>query len=110
MAVEAGSRGAGLGTVARRRLRRHSRPGSSMASSRLSTKGQLVVPVEIRRYLGLRTGDRIDFVVGEDGSVTLRPARLQVRDLEGMLAHDGPVQPVSIERMKEAVRAAHGPQ
>ena len=78
-----------------------------MASSKLSTKGQLVVPLEIRRYLGLRSGDRIDFVVGPDGAVTLRPALLEVRDLKGMLAVEGPVEPISVERMKEAVLEAH---
>ncbi len=78
-----------------------------MASSRLSTKGQIVIPREIRGLLGLRPGDRIDFVVAEDGTVTLRPALLDVRDLRGLLRREG-AHPVSVEAMNAAVRERHG--
>jgi AbrB family looped-hinge helix DNA binding protein len=77
-----------------------------MPSTRLSTKGQLVIPIEIRTILGLRPGDRIDFVVGEDGTVTLRPALLDVRDLRGLLHREG-ARSVSVEAMNEAVRGRH---
>jgi antitoxin PrlF len=76
-----------------------------MPSSRLSTKGQIVIPREIREWLGLRPGDRIDFVVEEHGSVRLRPALLDVRDLRGLLSNtDRP--PVSVEAMNEAMNEA----
>lgn len=78
-----------------------------MSSSRLSTKGQVVIPSEIRNYMGLRPGDRIDFVVREDGTVVLRPALLDVRDLRGLLHRDAD-EPVSVEAMNEAIRGAHG--
>lgn len=75
-----------------------------MSSSKLSTKGQLVVPKEVRDYLKLRPGDRIDFVVREDGQVVMRPAVLDVRELRGLLRREG--QPaVSIGEMNRAVRA-----
>jgi len=45
-----------------------------MSSSRVSSKGQVTIPLEVRRRLGLRTGDRVDFV--EDGGRTvLQPGR-----------------------------------
>ncbi len=44
------------------------------ASSKLSSKGQITVPQEIRRRLGVRAGDRVEFAV-EGGRVVLRPAR-----------------------------------
>jgi AbrB family looped-hinge helix DNA binding protein len=78
-----------------------------MSSSRLSTKGQLVIPKEIRDVLGVRPGDRIDFVVGEDGTVTLRPALLDVRDLRGLLRREGGPT-ITVEEMAEAVRERHG--
>lgn len=78
-----------------------------MASSRMSTKGQIVVPVEIRGLLGLSPGDRIDFVVSEDGDVVLRPALLDVRDLRGLLRREG-ASPVTLESMNEAIRDRHG--
>lgn len=80
-----------------------------MTSSRLSTKGQIVIPSEIRRHMGLHSGDRIDFVVGDDGTVTLRPALLDVRDLRGLLRRDS-AEPVSVEAMNEAIRGVHGPE
>lgn len=44
------------------------------ARATMSSKGQVTIPLEIRRRLGLRRGDEIDFVV-EDGLTVLRPAR-----------------------------------
>ena len=43
-------------------------------TSTLTSKGQLTVPLPIRRRLGLRRGDRVEFVA--DGEHTMiRPAR-----------------------------------
>jgi AbrB family looped-hinge helix DNA binding protein len=42
--------------------------------STISSKGQVTVPQEIRKRLGLRAGDRVEFVVEEDRTV-IRPAR-----------------------------------
>lgn len=42
-------------------------------SSTLSSKGQITVPLEIRRRLGLKEGDRVEFIV-DDGRTILRPA------------------------------------
>jgi AbrB family looped-hinge helix DNA binding protein len=39
----------------------------------LTTKHQTTIPVEVRRALGLRAGDRVEFSV-EGGTVTLRKA------------------------------------
>ena len=43
-------------------------------SSTLSSKGRLTVPLEIRRRLGLKEGDRVEFVVEEEQTI-IRPAR-----------------------------------
>lgn len=43
-------------------------------SSTISSKGQVTVPQEVRIRLGLKTGDRVEFVV-EGGSIIVRPAR-----------------------------------
>jgi antitoxin PrlF len=43
-------------------------------SSTISSKGQITVPLEIRNRLGLKEGDRVEFVV-EDDRTTIRPAR-----------------------------------
>jgi antitoxin PrlF len=49
--------------------------------STISSKGQLTVPLEIRKRLGLETGDRVEFVVEEDRTV-IRPARSEVNPFE----------------------------
>jgi antitoxin PrlF len=43
-------------------------------SSSMTAKGQVTVPQEIRRRLGLSAGDRVEFVVEGDRTV-IRPAR-----------------------------------
>ena len=43
-------------------------------SSTVSSKGQITIPIEIRRRLGLKEGAKVDFVE-RDGETVLRPAR-----------------------------------
>lgn len=43
-------------------------------TSTISSKGQITVPVEVRRRLGIKTGDRVEFVF-EGGRTVVRPAR-----------------------------------
>jgi antitoxin PrlF len=45
-------------------------------SSTISSKGQVTVPLEIRLRLGLKPGDRVEFVVESERTV-LRPARTE---------------------------------
>jgi antitoxin PrlF len=40
----------------------------------LTAKGQLTIPAEIRKRLGLHQGDRIEFAM-EDGETIMRPAK-----------------------------------
>lgn len=42
--------------------------------STISSKGQITVPLEVRKRLGLKAGDRVEFVI-EEGRTTLRPER-----------------------------------
>jgi len=42
-------------------------------TSTISSKGQVTVPIDVRRRLGLKAGDRVEFVF-EDGRTVLRPA------------------------------------
>jgi len=48
----------------------------------LTSKGQTTIPKDVRDYLGLRPGDRIEFVLTEDKSVLLKPATRAVTDLK----------------------------
>jgi AbrB family looped-hinge helix DNA binding protein len=53
-------------------------------SSTISSKGQVTVPVEVRHRLGLRQGDRVEFVF-EDGHTVLRPARAETNPFTAYL-------------------------
>ncbi len=75
-----------------------------MAIATMTTKGQITVPKEIRDALRLKPGDRVDFVLGKDGSATLRPATRSIMDLCGILKYDGP--PITVEQMNEGVAKA----
>ena len=43
-------------------------------TSTISSKGQVTVPVNVRRRLGLKEGDRVEFAF-EEGRAVLRPMR-----------------------------------
>ena len=58
-------------------------------SSTISSKGQITVPQEIRKRLGLQPGDRVEFVVEEDRTV-IRPARSEVNPFERFVGILGP--------------------
>jgi len=49
--------------------------------TKLSTKGQVVLPSPIRRKLGLRPGDPLD-VSAENGRVVLTPRKVRAREVK----------------------------
>lgn len=76
-----------------------------MPRSRLTSKGQTTIPLQVRERLGLRQGDAIEFVFQADGSVGLRSTKRDVGSLKGLLHRPG-MRTVSIEDMNAAVRQA----
>lgn len=75
-----------------------------MARATLTSKGQITLPREVREALGLRPGDRVDFRVREDGTVTVEPEAVSFLSLFGML--NPRVRGVTVEGMDEAIRKA----
>ena len=74
-----------------------------MTVSLITSKGQTTIPKKIREHLRLTAGDKIDFVIEDDGRVVLEPATLDVKELEGILHRPG-MKAVSTEEMKEAIK------
>ena len=79
-----------------------------MSISTLTSKGQTTIPKQVREYLKIGPGDKLDFVIESEGRVVIRPAKLDVRELKGLLKrNDGKV--LSIEDMNAAIaRGASG--
>ena len=42
--------------------------------AKLSSKGQITIPLEVRRHLGLKQGDQVSFEL-EDGRTIIKPYR-----------------------------------
>ena len=75
-----------------------------MSTSTLTSKGQTTIPKEVREFLQIGPGDSLDFVIHKDREVILRPATLDVADLEGLLARKGQ-RKVSIPEMNRAIKS-----
>lgn len=72
-----------------------------MPSSVLTSKGQITLLAEIRREMGLKSGDRLEFTRNaETGSYLVT----RILDLRGIVEYDGAA--ATIEEMNEAVEQA----
>jgi len=56
-----------------------------MSHSIITSKGQITIPVTIRKKLNLKTGDKIDFEI-EEGNLRLIPASKSVSEVFGILS------------------------
>ena len=75
-----------------------------MSEAKMTSKGQITVPKDIRLKLGLKPGDRIRFLLEADGRVRLMPAKRDISELVGVLPK--PRRALSIEEMDEAIGRA----
>lgn len=75
-----------------------------MPIATVTSKGQITIPVEVRRALGLEAGSRIDFVYVREGIVEMVPVTGSVRALRGVVQAPAG-RPVTLEQMDEAIAA-----
>lgn len=68
----------------------------------ITSKGQVTIPKEIRDYLKLDTGSKVEFVVDENGDVKVIVLNIPVSALSGILYRQG-MKAASIEEMEEAI-------
>ncbi len=68
--------------------------------STITSKGQVTIPAEVRKHLGLKTNDKISFVIEDQGGVRLKAPRYpniaSVAGAAGSLKH-----PLSSQQMRE---------
>lgn len=75
-----------------------------MASATITTKGQVTIPKEIRDYLNLDTGSKVDFVIDEQGIVKLIALNIPIQNLSGILQRPGMTR-ATLEEMEASIKA-----
>jgi AbrB family looped-hinge helix DNA binding protein len=73
-----------------------------MTSATITSKGQVTIPKEIRDYLKLETGSKVDFVIDENGEVKVIPLNVPVEALSGILHRPG-MKAATLEEMEVAI-------
>jgi antitoxin PrlF len=74
----------------------------------LTSKGQTTIPREVRDFLKLRPGDKLEFKLNPDGkTVILQAANIHVSSLRGILKSEGMKPYNSNERSLALRKRAH---
>jgi AbrB family looped-hinge helix DNA binding protein len=71
-----------------------------MSEATITSKGQVTIPADIRRAMGLSAGERVVFTQLDDGTIVFRAKRRSILELRGLLkpARAGK-HPVSVRDM-----------
>ncbi|MGH9315815.1 MAG: AbrB/MazE/SpoVT family DNA-binding domain-containing protein [Thermoanaerobaculia bacterium] len=77
-----------------------------MATAKVTSKGQVTIPKQVRRALQVEAGDRIDFVVEASDRVVMRKPGRSLLSLKGLLHRKGR-KPVTLEDMDRAIARFH---
>lgn len=72
--------------------------------SRITAQGQISVPADIRRRLGVGPGSVIEWEEQGGEVVVRRSGQYSSEDLHKMIFPDGPPKPISVEEMDEAIK------
>ena len=73
-----------------------------MLITTVTETGQITLPEEIRAYLRLVNGSRVEFVIDEDGQVKLFPLNVTVDNLSGIL-HRPSMRRASLEDIETSI-------
>lgn len=74
--------------------------------STLTSKGQVTIPAEARKKLGLHAGSRIDFILTKDDRLELVPVSGSVTHLKGMVPR--PRKTLSVAEMNAVIAQRSG--
>jgi len=75
-----------------------------MSTATMTSKGQITIPISVRNALGVKAGDRVEFVEIEKGHFAVVASTLSVHSLKGIIPK--PSRPVSLEDMNAAIGEA----
>lgn len=77
-----------------------------LANSRLTTQGQVSVPAEVRKRLGLAPGSILEWNADGDRVVVRRGHRFSSADLHATLFPEGTPATRSLKELKDGIRSA----
>ncbi len=78
-----------------------------IAISTVTRSGQLPIPVDVRRHLGVAPGDRILWTTDAAGNTIVRPMQYTLEELDGIIpAIDHPSAETDFEDMIDEAREA----
>jgi antitoxin PrlF len=79
-------------------------PSSRDFEVAVTNKGQLTIPKEIRKRLGLSKGGKVRLTVEQDDRVLMSPKQVRLIDLAGMLGK--PPRSLTLEEMDDVIAQA----
>ncbi|MGH9360513.1 MAG: AbrB/MazE/SpoVT family DNA-binding domain-containing protein [Thermoanaerobaculia bacterium] len=76
----------------------------TLARSKLTAQGQISVPAEVRRKLGVGPGSVLEWDEEGDAIVVRRSGRYTSEDVHQALFPAGPPRPRSVKELREGIR------
>ncbi len=76
----------------------------AIAESRITAQGQISVPAEVRRRLGVGPGSTLSWDEQDGKIVVTRSKKYTSEDIRKALFPDGPPKRQSLEELKEGIR------
>lgn len=71
-----------------------------MPTTILNNRGQITIPKQIRKYLGLQTGDKLEFIIDKsNGCIQIIPITVEVHELKNLLPKSK--KQISIQQMNK---------
>lgn len=70
-----------------------------MSEAAMTSKGQITIPADIRKALGLVAGERVVFTQLDDGSTVLRAKTRSLAEIKGLLKSAKGKRKVRVEDM-----------
>ena len=76
----------------------------ALAHSKVTSQGQVSIPADVRRKLGIGPGSVVEWDEEGDKIVLRRSARFTSEDIHRAIFPEGPPEPRTVEEMKEGIR------
>jgi len=73
-------------------------------TSTITSKGQVTIPKNVRKKLNLETGDKLEFLLHDDGRLELLPITSSITKLKGILPK--PKKALSLEDINQTIKEA----